>query len=139
MPDMIRAELVLAQEDYQQVLEYDLKSHGLGEGIGPDPVLPDLLRIKGQALINLNRIDEAREALNEARAIAEARGSRLGPWRILFELSEVAGLENRIDEKQQLLTQCRKLIDHIATHCGRPEVRDGFLNDPAVRRALGNP
>ena len=139
MPDMIRAELVLAQEDYQQVLEYDLKSHGLGEGIGPDPVLPDLLRIKGQALINLNRIDEAREALNEARAIAEARGSLLGLWRILFELSEVAGLENRIDEKQQLLTQCRELIDHIATHCGRPEVRDGFLNDPAVRRALGNP
>ena len=136
LPDVVRGELLLAKKDFQQVLEYDLKSHGLAGDLSADNVLPDLLRIRGQALIALDRIDEAREELGKARAIAEARGSRLTLWRILYELSQVAALEDRQEDKEQLIEQCQELIGYIANHCGRPEVRDGFLNHPVVRKAL---
>ena len=67
---------MLAKKDFKRVLEYDLNSHGLAEGLSGDIILPDLLRMKGQALIALDRIDEAREALVKAQEIAEVCGSR---------------------------------------------------------------
>ena len=65
---------MLAKKDFKRVLEYDLNSQGLAEGLSGDIILPDLLRMKGQALIALDRIDEAREALVKAQEIAEVHG-----------------------------------------------------------------
>ena len=103
---------------------------------GRSVVLPDLLGARGEALLALGRTEEAWEALSEARDIAERHGSRRSLWRIYFEMSEVASAEKRFDESQKLRQQSRDLIDYIADHCGKPEIRDGFLNTPKVRQAL---
>ena len=129
---------MLAKKDFKRVLEYDLNSHGLAEGLSGDIILPDLLRMKGQALIVLDRIDEAREALVKAQEIAEVGGSRFTLWRVLYESSRVTAIEGRQEDEKQLLFQCRDLIDYIANLCGRPEVRERFLNHPVVRNALAN-
>jgi hypothetical protein len=76
MPDLVRGELMWATKDFKGALEYGLNSHGLAEDLSDDIILTDLLRMKGQALIPLDRIDEAREALVKAQEIAEVRGSR---------------------------------------------------------------
>jgi len=47
MPDVVRGELLLAEKDFQQLVEYDLESHGYNGDVSEDAVLPDLLRIKG--------------------------------------------------------------------------------------------
>ena len=127
---------MLAKKDFKRVLEYDLNSHGLAEGLSGDIILPDLLRMKGQALIALDRIDEAREALVKAQEIPEVCGS-------LYGVSSTSRAELRQSKagrrmKEQLLFQCRDLIDYIANFCGRPEVRERFLNHPVVRNALAN-
>ncbi|MDE0822440.1 MAG: hypothetical protein OSB07_00480 [Dehalococcoidia bacterium] len=75
--------------------------------------------------------------MEKAQKIAAAHVSRLDLWRILFELSEIAGLQGRHDDQTQLLGQSRELIDYISEPCGRPEVLHTFLNGPVVRRALG--
>ena len=69
---------MLAKKDFKRVLEYDLNSHGLAVGLSADIILPDLLKMKGQALIALDRINEAREALVKAQEIAEVHGSLYG-------------------------------------------------------------
>ncbi len=137
MADLVRGEFLLAKKEYQQILDYDLSAHGLTGNMPASLVLPDLLRIRGQALVALDRTGEAREILVRALEMAEARGTRLTIWRILFELSEVARLENRHEDSEQLLRQSREVIDYLAGRCGREEVRDGFLDHPAVRKALG--
>ena len=136
MTDLVKGELLLAEGDYLRVSEYELKVHGLAEDLSGDLILPDLLRMRGQALIGLDRTGEAKEALVKAREIAEARGSRLTLWRVLYEMSRVAGIEDLQEDQEQLLRQCRELIGYLADHCGRPEVRDGFLNHSVVRKAL---
>ena len=129
---------MLATKDFKRALEYGLNSHGLAEDLSDDIILTDLLRMKEQALIALDRIDEAREALVKAQEIAEVRGSRFTLWCVLYESSRVAAIEGRQEDEEQLLLQCRDLIDYIADHCGRPEVREGFLNHPVVRKALAS-
>ena len=136
MPDFVRGELVLAQEDFEQILRYDLESHGHGGTGSTSVALPDLLRGRGQALLALNRAEEAWADLSEARDIAEQYESKRSLWRIYFEMSRVASLQGRLDESQQLLEQSRELINYIADNCGNPEVREAFLNTPMVQKAL---
>jgi len=128
---------MLAKKDFKRVLEYDLNSHGLAEGLSGDIILPDLLRMKGQALIALDRIDEARETLVKAQEIPEVCGS-------LYGVSSTSRAELRQSKAGRKMksncsfNQCRDLIDYIANLCGRPEVRERFLNHPVVRNALAN-
>ena len=129
---------MLATKDFKRALEYGLNSHRLAEDLSDDIILTDLLRMKGQALIPLDRIDEAREALVKPQEITEVRGSRFTLWRVLYESSRAAAIEGRQEDEEQLLLQCRDLIDDIADHCGRPEVREGFLNHPVVRKAIAS-
>lgn len=136
LPDIVRGELVLAQEDYEQILRYDTGSDGQNGAGGRSVVLPDLLRARGEALLALGRTGEAWEALSEARDIAERHGSRRTLWGIYFEMSKVASAEKRFDESQKLRQRSKELIDYIADHCGKPEIREGFLNTPKVRQAL---
>ena len=137
MADIVRGELLLAKKEYQHILDYNLDAHGQNGNMPASIILPDLLRIKGQALAALDRTGEAQETLVKALKMAEARGTRLTIWRTLFELSEVARLENRDEDCDQLLQRSREVIEYIADRCVREEVRDGFLNHPAVRKALG--
>jgi tetratricopeptide (TPR) repeat protein len=136
LPDVVRGELALAEKDFQRVLGFNLDSHGAAGDVQASLVLPDLLRIKAQALVAEDRLGDAQASLDQALEIAESRGSLLTIWRILFEMSKVAALENRDEDRDQLLQRSKELINHIADLCGGQEVRDGFLNQPAVRRAL---
>ena len=98
--------------------------------------LPQTLYLKGRALRGLGRQDEAREALEHARAVARATGERRYAWRILASLAEIEGERADATRAQTLLRQSREIIDHIASHAGRPELRETFLDSPAARAVL---
>ncbi|HZY43928.1 MAG TPA: hypothetical protein VFF70_04185, partial [Anaerolineae bacterium] len=87
----------------------------------------DALHLKGKALIQLDRIAEARSVLHTARAEAEALGSRRMLWQILAALSRI-----EIEHRETLRGQAREIVAYIAEHCPA-EVRASFLNLPDVR------
>ena len=86
---------MLAKKDFKRVLEYDLNSHGLAVGLSADIILPDFLKMKGQALIALDRINEAREALVKAQEIAEVHGPRFTVHSMACPLRVEPGYGNR--------------------------------------------
>jgi len=136
LPDVVRGELVLAQEDYEQILEFEIEAQARDGGSGISVVLPDRLRARGVALFALGRAQEAWEALSEAREIGEAYGSKRALWRIYFEMSRVAAQEQRDEESRQHLEQSKDLINYIADNCGEPAIREAFLNTSQVRSVL---
>jgi len=138
LPNLVRGELVLAQEDFHQILEYDLATDSLNGGSGVTVVLPDLLRARGEALLGLGRVEEAWEALAEARDLGERYGSRRSLWRIYSEMSKAASLDHRPEESLQMLEKSRELINHIADSCGEAGIREAFLNTPKVRSVLAD-
>ena len=137
LPDVIRGELALASQDYERVLSYELDSlEGAAESM-KGVLLPDILRIKGQALLALGRVGEAGGTLAAARAMAEGRGSRRALWSILFEMSQVASLEGNEAESEGLLEESKDTANYIAEHCGSSEIRGSFLGLSKVREILG--
>ena len=137
LPDLVRSELAMANQEYESVLSYADEMSDRAEKGGRRIFLPDILRIKGQALLAFGRVGEAGETLAGARAMAQEQGSKRALWLILFEMSQVASLERNHGESDRLLEQARETVNYIAGHCGSSEIRDSFLNVPQVRKVLG--
>ena len=69
--------------------------------------LPDVLRMRGEALRGLGRTDEALAALAEARAEAERQGSRRGLWPVLAALAEIEEERGNAVEAASLRREAR--------------------------------
>ncbi len=137
LPDVLRGELALAMQDYERVLSYPIEPHERAAEGGKRILLPDLLRINGQALLALGRFQEAWNVLINARVEAGTQGSRRALWSILFVMSQVASLEGNSTESERLLKESKETVNYIAEHCGSSEIRDSFLGLPRVREILG--
>ncbi len=57
-------------------------------------------------------------------------------WRILASLSEIETERGDATSAQLLLGRAREVIEHIASHAGPAELRESFLETPAVRAVL---
>ena len=129
-------ELALATADFQHALSLMNDLEELTGSLHCEACLPQTLYLKGRALRGLGRQDEAREALEHARAVARATGERRYAWRILASLAEIEGERADASRAQTLLRQAHDIIDHIARHAGRPDLRETFLDSPAARAVL---
>ena len=133
LPDLVRGELALATRDYERVLSYTRETlYRAAEG-GKRIFLPDILRVKGQALLALGRLREAWTTLADARAEAETQGSRRALWSILFVMGQVASSEGNQAESERLLDESKETVSYIADHAGTPELRRAFLGSAKVR------
>jgi hypothetical protein len=97
---------------------------------------PDLLLMKGRALIDLGQDDAARAALIEARDIAESHGIRRVLWEILAELAALEERAGRLDFAAELNAQAAEVLRYIEQRIKRPEFRASFLAQPQVRAVL---
>jgi hypothetical protein len=74
---------------------------------------PDVLHLKGRALLEqgLKGTKDAYEALTQARAEAEALGSRRALWPILISLSEIEQQRGQAAEADALRKQAGEIVD----------------------------
>ncbi|HET7087628.1 MAG TPA: hypothetical protein VFL17_03160 [Anaerolineae bacterium] len=135
--NLVEAEWALSSGDYALALDVADETVSLLRQAGLRLGLSDVLYFKGRALLGLDRAEEAYAALNEARAEAEAIGSRRTLWRILLAVSEIESRRGRHAEAQSRRRQAREIVEFIADHTGSPELRESFLNLRDVRDVMG--
>jgi len=98
-------------------------------------VRADAFYLKGCALLETNRPDEARAAFGEAEAAAESFGSRRMLWQILMGRSALAAQSGQPAEATGLRRRARAIILGIASRA--PDgLRESFLALPAVAAAF---
>ncbi len=97
---------------------------------GARAYIPHALYLQARALLALNQDKAACDLLQEARAEAEAIGTRRTLWSILFALSQ---LQTNPTDAQRLRRQAQEIIQSIADHIGNPELRASFLNLPHIQ------
>ena len=131
---LVRGELALARRRPEPAvtLANDLAEHL--QSIGARTFVSDALHLKARALQVMGQVDAAAAVLAEARAYAEAIGSRRSVWPILSALSEIASQRGRPAEADELRGQARVVVNFIADHLTAAEIRTSFLNLPDVRR-----
>lgn len=107
-----------------------LREYGMRSG------LPEALYLQASALLGLGRNDDARDRLLEARAEAEAIGSRRILWRVLEALGQ---LEDDAGQAEQLHQEARQVIAFIVDHIDREDLCAAFLGQPGVRAVVSSP
>lgn len=127
-------ELVLAQREPDMALQIAEQLLGSAPGLMQDQSIqpiPHLLKLKGEALMALSHLDEAVEALENARLGAVARYARPVLWTIHRSLGQAYQLLQRKDRARQECAAGQQLIEEIAM-----TIDDTFLRDDFKRAAL---
>lgn len=129
-------ELALAQGEPEMALH--IAGHLLASVPGlfpgqPAQPIPHLLKLKGEALLALSRLDEAVAALEEAREGALARNDRPVLWTIHGILAQAYRLLQREEQARQEQALARQIIGELATTIDDASLREQFL-----RAALGS-
>lgn len=121
--NLAEAELALRQRDYQRALaatsDLPAKLHQFGLRV----YIPEALYLRGKTLRGMGNIEAARTTLLEARAEAEAIGSRRMLWPILGTLSQ---LTTDPTAANHLRHQAQVIVHSIAGNINNPELRASF-------------
>jgi hypothetical protein len=142
------AEIALAQADYLRATTLADQMIANIRSAGYRPIIPDVLYFKGRVMLAQDQIDSARPVLEEARAEAEAIGSRRSLWPILMALSEVEARSGDPARGEDLRRRAQEIVEYIADHIADPahpingpltaeQLRASFLNLPEVQATRG--
>ena len=130
---LVEAELALARQDGAHAITVLNKLIADLRESRTRLFIADALYLKGKALLALGRLEEADAVLVEARAEAEALGSRRTLWPILIVMSEIDARRGNHAEADSRRRQAREIVEYIADHAGTPELRASFLGLPHVQ------
>jgi DNA-binding CsgD family transcriptional regulator len=126
---LVWGELALAQGEpglALQMIEHLLASApGTGSGQPAQPI-PHLLKLKGESLMALSHLDEAVEALEDARRGAVARNARSVLWTIHRSLGQAYQRLQRKEQARQARAAARQLVEELATTIDDVSLRGQF-------------
>ncbi len=131
---MIEGQTALANNDHQGALTLAERTLAVMAEMGQRVNLPDILRIKGEALLGMGDNGGGSAAIEEALAEAQAQGARRALWAIHLAIGEAAGIQGDRETSQRHLAQARETVKFIAEQSGNDQVRENFLNLDGVRR-----
>ncbi|TMC86914.1 MAG: tetratricopeptide repeat protein, partial [Chloroflexi bacterium] len=86
-----------------------------------------VLKLRGEALVMLQRPVEAEIAFEAAREIATTQGVRPVQWRICIALGNLYQAQGRNTEAEQAFATARTLIEELAATITDESLRDNFL------------
>ena len=86
-----------------------------------------VLKLRGEALVMLQRPVEAEIAFEAAREIATTQGVRPMQWRICIALGNLYQAQGRNIEAEQAFATARTLIEELAATITDESLRDNFL------------
>jgi DNA-binding CsgD family transcriptional regulator len=120
------ADLALANKKFQDVL--DLVENGLKSmpHVAEGGIVPRLWWLRGEALLDLNRVSEAIELLQEAQVTAEVLGARPFLWRNLISLGNAHLAARRREEAAAAFDQARQIVETLVADLDEPALRAPF-------------
>lgn len=135
---LAQGEFALQQQEYDQAvtlmeqLYRDLSEAGIWY------LRPDVLHLKGRALLAQEAVHvaEAQATLLQARAEAERLGSRRALWPILGTLRELAMQCNEPLAAETVRQAAHCIVEEMAHHIEMPGLQSAFLGLPQVQALL---
>ena len=131
---VIEGQTALANNDHQRALALAERTMSVLAEMGQRVILPDILRIKGEALLGLGDHAGGMASLEEALAESQSQGARRSLWAIQLAVGEAARAQGDQEKSRRLLAQAQETVDYIAEHSGSDRARENFLGLAAVKR-----
>ncbi len=124
---LVWGEFALAQREPAIALHIAEQLIASAPGKAYQQPIPHLLALKGEALIALKRLEEAAQALEDAKLGAELRQAPSILWRIHRSLGQVYHLLKREDSAQHEWRAAREIIAKLAGTIDETALREHFV------------
>lgn len=126
------AHLQLALQNPEGALEGVERLIARAKKIGSRYYLAEALWLKGKVYLARAKMQAAKTALLEAKAVAEAQQERCLLWQILADLAHMATVDGDTITATALREQACATASYIADHIDDPWLRENFLAQTAV-------
>ena len=123
-----RADLALVRGNPDLALDITDRLISSAANLSEERVIPRLWKLRGEALVALQRIAEAETALQAAQAAAQAQGLRPWLWRICLALGKLYQTQERQEDAEQAFANARALIEELAANLPDEQLRAHFLS-----------
>jgi len=133
---MAECELLLARQEYPQVLSTVDEILAAPEAKNARGILPYFLYYRGKALQGLGRLEEACISLDEACNLAQAISVRHPQWLALSSIADIYTRLGQSEVAENYRRTAREVIDFICSHAGTIELRSQFLEQQEVKQVL---
>jgi DNA-binding CsgD family transcriptional regulator/tetratricopeptide (TPR) repeat protein len=110
-----------------RIAEQLLKSIPNAANVSFAQPIPHLLMLKGEALIMLQRFEEATQALQDAKRGAQERQDPSIVWKVHYALGRIEKLLKHEDGAQHEFSAAREIIGSLATRIDDEALRTHFL------------
>ena len=104
--------------------------------LGARLYLADALRLQAKLLLAEGRVEDAHQALLDAREAAVASGSRFAAWPILDALADLEAAHGDAGKCDGLRREVSETVAFLAQNIDDPGQRAAFLDSPRVRDVL---
>lgn len=128
-------ELELARKNHQRALDL---SDELLKVITPlsRADVHEVNHRKADALIGLNKFDEARQILTEACSLTRELGLHHYLWSLLAKLADVNSKLGRQTEVEDNLAEARTIVAQVAESLRELGLHESFMNQPQVQKLM---
>jgi tetratricopeptide (TPR) repeat protein len=132
-----RGELFLRQGDADRALAYATDCLERATATDSTKNVVKSKRLQAQALLALDRLNEAEEAITVALEVAREVGNPPQLWKTLVVLGELRQAQNRTDEAREAYRDALAIVDGVASALEAGPVRETFLASPYVTQLRG--
>jgi DNA-binding CsgD family transcriptional regulator/tetratricopeptide (TPR) repeat protein len=132
-------ELALAQGAPEEALRIAERLIESAQVVTDGRSIPPLLKLQGEALLNLHSLDAAAQVLMEARHGAEIRGERPFLWQVLRVLGQTHQRLGRRKLAHQMFAAARDLIETLAVTIDHVGLREQFVRTAQASLPLPRP
>ena len=101
--------------------------------------IPALLKLKGEALMALGKLDESLSVLKEAQRGAEEDEARPFLWQIHADLAQLRHFLHQKNQARSELAEAQKIIRSLAATLEDPEQRENFIQNADSKLPILNP
>jgi DNA-binding CsgD family transcriptional regulator len=128
-----RAELELARNHPDKALAIIDRLISSATHVEDGEVIPGLWHRRGEALVALDRAEEARDVLCSARDAAQRQGVRPLLWRIYVTLGKLYNTQAQREQAEEAFSLARTIIEELAGSVPDRELRANFLRYASVQ------
>lgn len=121
------ADLALAKGDPTRALDIADELVSRAANLTDDTVIPRLWLLRGEALTQLKRFDDAERVLTAARATADARGVRPLLWQIHRALGKLYQVQDRRKDADVEYSAARSIVQALAENIADATLRETYL------------
>ena len=130
---MANVELALAQKDYASALSMVDDLLALVAPVTRVDV-PEVMSRRADALLGLERVEEAHQVLTQACSLAKGLGSKHSLWSIFIRLADINAILGNDQEAESNRADARRIVEQIAESLREIGLGDSFLNQPQVQK-----